>query len=219
MKKIIKIMVVAILLSCFYGCSSNNEELANLQNEFNTLNENYAVLQSNYDELSKKYDQLTTDYDNYKKKMQPYEELSEVEAEAAKIQAEKEIAAKKAEEEARKAQEKAEKEAKEKAGYDTGITYDQLARTPDDYENEKVKFWGKVIQVIEGDGETQIRLAVNDNYDTILLCGYNPKIVSSRVLEDDHITIYGKSVGLISYQSTMGGTITIPAVYVDKIDQ
>ena len=25
----------------------------------------------------------------------------------------------------------------DKASYDTGITYDQLARTPDDYENKK----------------------------------------------------------------------------------
>lgn len=56
-------------------------------------------------------------------------------------------------------------------------------------------------------------------YDTILLGGYDSSIVSSRVLEDDEITIYGTSMGLISYQSTMGGTITIPAVRIDKIDQ
>ena len=55
------------------------------------------------------------------------------------------------------------------------------------------------------------------------LCSEYPKIrkgiVSSRVLEDDYITIYGTSVGTITYQSTMGGNITIPAAIVDKIDQ
>lgn len=114
---------------------------------------------------------------------------------------------------------KAAKEAEEAKGYETGISYDQLARTPDNYKDKKVKFSGKVVQVIEGDGSVQIRLAVNDDYDTILLGEYSTSIVSSRVLEDDHITIYGTSVGTISYKSTMGGTITIPGVYVEKIEQ
>ena len=52
------------------------------------------------------------------------------------------------------------------------------------------KFTGKVVQLIEDDDEIQIRLAVNSDYDTILFCGYSPDIVSSRVLEDDIITIY-----------------------------
>lgn len=116
-------------------------------------------------------------------------------------------------------EEKAAKAAEEARGYETGITYDQLARTPDDFMGEKVKFYGKVIQVIEGSGGIQIRLAVDDNYDTVLLGEYDSSIVSSRVLEDDYITIYGTSVGTISYKSTMGGTITIPGVLIDKIDQ
>ena len=111
------------------------------------------------------------------------------------------------------------KAAEEAQGYETGITYDQLARTPDDFEGKKVKFTGKVVQVIEGSGSIQIRLAVNDNYDTILFGQYDSSIVGSRVLEDDHITIYGTSAGTISYQSTMGGTITIPGVSIEKIDQ
>lgn len=111
---------------------------------------------------------------------------------------------------------KAEEEAK---GYETGITYDQLARTPDKYEGSKVKFYGEVIQVIEGDGSVQIRLAVEGDYDHVVFCQYDSGIVSSRVLEDDKITVYGVSAGTISYQSTMGGQITIPAVLVEKIDQ
>lgn len=96
------------------------------------------------------------------------------------------------------------KAAEEAKGYETGITYDQLARTPDDYYGKKVKFSGKVVQVIEGSGDdVQIRLAVNDDYDTILFGQYSSDIVSSRVLEDDYITIYGMSVGTISYESTV----------------
>lgn len=124
------------------------------------------------------------------------------------------------EEKAKKDQEKKEQQAAEDAkGYETGITYDQLARTPDKHMLKKVKFYGKVVQVINGDDKTQIRLAVDDNYDTIIYAEYKDSIISSRVLEDDYITIYGKSLGLMDYKSTMGGKITIPMMYVDKIEQ
>lgn len=173
---------------------------------------------------------ITDEYAEYKESMKPFEEMTVAQAEEEKARAEQEKkkieeeeAAKKAaeeEEKARKEQEEKEaREAEEAKGYETGITYDNLARTPDDYNGKKVKFYGKVVQVMEGDGQVQIRLAVNDDYDTILLGNYDSTIVTSRVLEDDMITIYGTSVGLISYQSTMGGTITIPAVSIEKIDQ
>lgn len=110
-------------------------------------------------------------------------------------------------------------EAEEKLGYETGITYDQLARTPDDFEDSLVKFTGEVIQTLEEDGQVDMRLAVDGEYNNILYCVYESNIVSSRVLEGDTITIYGTSMGLYSYESTTGVTITIPCVWVDKIDQ
>jgi hypothetical protein len=82
-----------------------------------------------------------------------------------------------------------------------------------------IKFRGKVVQVMEGDGTTQIRLAVGDDYDTILFGEFDSSIVPSRVLEDDTITIMGISTGLLTYQSTMGGDISIPGVSIDKIEQ
>ena len=146
--------------------------------------------------------ELNDDYESYKEKMAPYEKLSVAEAKAKTAEAEKQAA-----------------EAEKAKGYETGITYDQLARTPDDFKGQKVKFSGKVLQVMESDDETQIRLAVDSNYDTVLYCGYSPAIISSRILDDDIITVYGTSLGLFSYTSTLGGKITLPAIYVDKIDQ
>lgn len=110
------------------------------------------------------------------------------------------------------------KAAEEAKGYETGITYDQLARTPDDYKGKKVKFYGKVIQVSEG-FMTKIRLAVNDNYDTVIMGEYLGSIVSSRVLEGDHITIYGTSEGTYTYEAISGASITVPLIDVEKIDQ
>ena len=82
----------------------------------------------------------------------------------------------------------------------------------------KVKFTGRVVQLIEGQNDVEIRLAVNDDYDTIVYCAYDPSIVDGRVLEDDMITVYGTSAGIISYQSTLGGKISIPGILVDKIE-
>lgn len=102
---------------------------------------------------------------------------------------------------------------KDPNSYKTGITYDQVARTPDDYEGKKMQFTGRVIQVIEDKSETQIRLAVDGNSDNIILVGFDPDILNgSRVLEDDLVTVSGTSVGTVSYKSTMGGKITIPAM-------
>lgn len=106
----------------------------------------------------------------------------------------------------------------DKASYDTGITYDQLARTPDDYENKKVKFSGEVVQVMEGDGETQLRIAVNGDYDSIIYVGYKSTITNTRILENDYVTFRGISKGLVTYKSTLGGEITIPSVYVQQIE-
>lgn len=104
------------------------------------------------------------------------------------------------------------------ADYETGITYEQLARTPDDYKGKKVQFTGKVLQTLESESEVQIRFAIDSDYDTVLYCGYDPAISSVRILENDIVTIYGTSIGLISYDSTLGQTITIPAIYIEKIE-
>ncbi|MEM1504790.1 toxin regulator [Domibacillus sp. 8LH] len=192
-----------------------------------------AALQLKLDESEKTIKDQDTKITTLEQKVeeaQPWFELTEKEQQqkveeqkakdAAKKAVEEAAAKKKAETEAAaaaEAQRKAEEE--EKRGYETGITYDQLARTPDDYIGEKVKFYGKVVQVMEGDGEVQVRIAVNEDYDTILFGAYDSYITNSRILEDDLITVMGTSNGLLTYESTMGGDITIPSIFIDKIEQ
>ncbi|EJS62459.1 hypothetical protein ICE_00207 [Bacillus cereus BAG1X1-2] len=147
---------------------------------------------------------------------QKKELTAEEKAAAEQAAAEKAAAEKAAAEKA--AAEKAAKEEEERIGYETGITYDQLARTPDEFKGKKAKFTGKVLQVMEGKGETQLRVAVNGNYDKVLYVVYKSDILNSRVLEKDNVTVKGKSAGIYTYKSTMGGEISIPAMLVEKID-
>ncbi|MCR2045023.1 hypothetical protein [Anaerosalibacter massiliensis] len=184
-----------------------SKELKTQEKKIKTLETEKGTLETENKKLQEKVDEA-----------KPFFDLSEVEraeeekkAEAIKAKQEKE---KKEKEEA----ERKKQEEEEKKGYDTGITYNQLARTPDDFIGKKAKFSGKVVQVIEGEGETQLRLAVDSNYDTILLVTYSDEITTERILEDDIITVMGISSGLITYKSTMGGNITIPAMLVNKIE-
>jgi len=219
---------------------NENKELADKKAALESLEAEYKSQESEKADLEEAVASIQAEYEGYQEEMEPFEAMNAAQAEASKAEAEKIKASIEAEEKASQeaaeasiavsraaaeaerlaseAAEEAERLAKEKAGYNTGITFDQLARTPDEYELEKVKFTGTVIQVMEGDDVIQIRFAVNDDYDQILFCEYDPSIVTQRVLEDDTITFYGISFGLYTYESTMGASITIPAVVIDKIE-
>lgn len=219
MKKVIVILMAGALLA---GCSSagvSQEQYESAVSMAESYSQAVESVEAEVAQLTEEKEAIQSEYDSYKESMSEYEGLAAAEAESRRIQAESLAAAEQAAKEQAEAESLAAQEAEEKAGYDTGITYEQLARTPDDFENKKVKFTGKVVQLIEGDYSNSIRFAVNSDYDNMLYCEYDKNIVSTRVLEDDVITIYGTSYGLYSYQSTMGGQITIPAVVIDKIDQ
>ena len=161
-------------------------------------------------ELEEKIEELEGKVEEAK----PWFEMKEEErkAEQERLQKEKE--------EKEKAEQE-EKERQEKIGYDTGITYSQLARTPDDYKGQKVKFSGKVLQVQEGLFSDVIRLGVNGSYDNVLWLSIPITATKSdeRILEDDYITIYGVADGIKTYETVLGASISIPSVTVDKLER
>ena len=218
-----------------------SKEVEEYEAQINSLSSEKDDYFENVLGLSSALADLSEEYGSYVESMSAYEDLAEAEIVARSIEVEaiiaSSIAQSEAESQSKKESEQASRAAvessieaskaaaeasraeEERIGYETGITYDQLARTPDDYEGKKVKFTGEVAQVIEYDDETDLRIAVNGDYNLMLYCGYDPSILSYRILEDDTVTIYGVSVGLYSYTSTLGATITIPCVWVDKIER
>ncbi|KIL43095.1 hypothetical protein [Jeotgalibacillus campisalis] len=234
-KFIIVFLVVvsfALLLNSFStgeAVSKGESSIATLERELEKKETEINEQNKEIKTLKDKVEQAEPWFDLSEKEQKRKIEEQKAEEEALKKKKEQEEAAKKAKEEAeaeKAAEEKAAAEAEaerkaeeeERIGYDTGITYEQLARTPDEYMDSKVKFYGKVVQVMEGDGYTQIRLAVNEDYDNIILGEFASSITDSRILENDLITIRGLSDGLVSYESTMGGTITIPSVIILDVE-
>lgn len=95
------------------------------------------------------------------------------------------------------------------------IPYKKLARTPDKYEGKKVKFTGKIIQVLEDGDDAYYRIDVTKGkygiWDDTVYVEYSGNS-DKRFLEDDIVTFYGKSEGLHTYETIFGASVTIPSV-------
>ncbi len=107
---------------------------------------------------------------------------------------------------------------KDPANYRTDITYEQLVQAPDTYYSEMITMSGRVIQVMQGEESSQLLVAVDDNDGTVIFLGYESKIIESGISENDHIKFYGMAAGSISYDSSLGETITVPAAFVNMIE-
>src|SRR5699024_863073 len=166
---VILFILILTTVNKLYESQQANKKVATLESEIDTKNTKIEELETDLDnkekqivDLEEKVEQAEPWFEMSKKeqerkkaeeKEQEKNEKKQKKKKEKKIEEEKEKEKKeKAAEEKKAEEERKKKEEKEKKGYDTGITYDQLARTPDDYEGEKVKFSGKVLQVMEGNG-------------------------------------------------------------------
>ena len=204
-KEVIIPFVIGLLIGAFLFSSGDTSEyedqITQQQTQIAEKDKKIKELQGKVDEAAPWFEMTAAE-----------QEKKEAELKAAKEAKEKEEAEKLAAEQKKKEEE-------EKKGYDTGITYSQLARTPDDYLAKKVKFSGKVVQVMEDGDSVGIRLAVDGDYDNIILGTFDSSIISERILEDDYITVYGLSAGIYTYESTMGASISVPSMTIDKISR
>lgn len=105
------------------------------------------------------------------------------------------------------------------SSYNTGTTYEELIKTPDEYHLQKVKFIGTVIQSIDAKwGQIQLRVVVNNDYNNIIFVEYRSDILKKRFLPNDSITVSGRFIGIFTYISTQNVNISIPGMWADNID-
>lgn len=108
------------------------------------------------------------------------------------------------------------------------LDYKAIERDPDLYKGKAVKFTGKVIQVSETDkwfsDDTLLTLRIDtkeDEYgfwDDTVYVEYTLPAGSSRILEDDIVTVYGTCTGVTTYTAILGNSITIPSVDAVEIN-
>lgn len=101
-------------------------------------------------------------------------------------------------------------------------SYNTIARNPEKYKGEYGKFYGKIIQVMESNTygiiSYTLRIALNGNYDNVILVTYYAISGEDHLLEDDYVTLYGEIQGTKTYETVMGAEVTIPFVTAEYID-
>lgn len=99
----------------------------------------------------------------------------------------------------------------------TEKNFNDYAKNEKLHMDEQISFSGKVLQVIEGEDATTLRVAIDKWSDQVVYLTVPKDLLDVRVLEDDKIDVKGTYTGLYSYSSTLGGKITIPSCKADTI--
>lgn len=102
------------------------------------------------------------------------------------------------------------------------ISFAELEKNPDKYQGEHVKFTGEIVQILEENGETIIRLAVTKDefgwsYDDIIYVVYKNE---TPFVEKNIVTVYGDVYGSYTYTSQIGAQISLPRInarYIEKV--
>jgi|GEM_PF-1580901 len=113
-------------------------------------------------------------------------------------------------------------EAEQKAAYIRScieVIYKDVARAPDSFKGTNIRIEGKVIQVMESFGTTTLRVAAASNgFDDVWYVTYKRPDNEKRILEDDHIVIYGECTGIESYTTVLGAQVIIPALKAKYVE-
>jgi hypothetical protein len=100
-----------------------------------------------------------------------------------------------------------------------------LAKSPDAAKGRKLVLHGVVTQFDSGTGATQFRASVAGarqdawyDYDiNVVISGSSPPVVAN-VVKGDLVTVYGEVAGSYRYDTTLGGSMTVPRFTANIVD-
>src|SRR5690348_826574 len=104
----------------------------------------------------------------------------------------------------------------------TPISYDELARYPEQHRGQTVQVTGRVVQVEYNGAEVALRVDLAPTpyaTNSVVLVSY--RTISSaepRILDGDFVRILGTSEGVTSYESIFHQTIQVPAITARFLD-
>lgn len=96
------------------------------------------------------------------------------------------------------------------------LGYEALAREPEQWLFADVAVTGVVVQVMERQYENQLRLRL-DGGD--VLVSYSRGAGQPRLLEQDTVTVYGRSLGTATCETVSGGQETMPILEAEYLEQ
>ncbi len=224
---VISILLILLFISAASTLKNNDTKISKLEKENKKVTRENIELNAKVEDAKEYLDldvnekQLVDDKIKEVNEATKEEKQKQLNEKLAKQKAEREAEEKKKAEEdaAKKAQEEADRKAAEEAEahkYESGITWEDMARDSNGRSGEYTTLSGQIIQVMNGDGYTQYRLAVDGDYDKVVLIQIDSSKLTQNILEDDYITVKGKCTGNISYKTVLGAEQTVPSLYVDS---
>ncbi len=104
------------------------------------------------------------------------------------------------------------------------MNYKAVMRQPNKYKGKDYKITGYVLQVQEDDTYqntlgiyTVLRIATKGKYDNVVYVVWWRSSGSSRILEDDKVTVCGTCQGIHTYTALFGNSISIPRIDADTV--
>ncbi len=97
------------------------------------------------------------------------------------------------------------------------LKYDTIIHAPDGNKGQKFTCTGKIIQVLDDSYRLQIGNSLLDS--DVVMVDYKLSEGEQRIVEDDYVTVWGVSEGLITYTTVLKSELTIPRISADKIDR
>lgn len=99
------------------------------------------------------------------------------------------------------------------------VTCEDILRNPEKYYDTQVGFFGTVMQVVEQDDDrTTFLLSTNGELSGLVYATYDRGDEAARLLEGDHLLVYGYVGQLYSYISVRGDERTVPQLRVILVD-
>lgn len=184
------------------------KELERVRTSNSILESENNVLNSKIENAKDYFELDPTEKELVDAKIKEVNEATETRKAEEKAKREEEEKAKKAAEEEAKRQAEAHK-------YETGLTWEQIAR--EGKVGALGKFEGKIIQVMNNGSWTSYRIAINGDYDQIMYVEDTLNRATETLLEDDYVYFKGMSEGTTTYTTVMGAKVTIPAFMIDEI--
>ncbi|WP_204412783.1 hypothetical protein [Bacillus tianshenii] len=98
------------------------------------------------------------------------------------------------------------------------VAYKELEKSFSKYEGTPVTFTGEVLQIQEYEQEegiridTEMRLAINGNYDEVIFVTFQNSFGMEGIVSEDTVTVSGVLTGSVTYESVSGYEITIPSM-------
>ena len=98
------------------------------------------------------------------------------------------------------------------------VTYEDIARRPDEMKGTLITFTGEVYRVIEKENRINLSIDLENDLNKTIYITFDPSIISYRILEDDKLKIWGLHSGLHTYRTITGSDNTLPICIAYKIE-